>query len=346
MKTQLSVLAAISAGALLMACNSDQTKNESNDFQSRLDAASAVVHEADIQPEPLLAALPELEVPLEPEVKRVRPVTYSTGSCLSKHDGTMYISTTDGLYASSGKSATCAIADNTVASLVYGDQHWVLQDDLLRSFDGSVQITPDFGSALTALAGHNGEVFVGTSGEGVWQMVNGTLEPVSTDWEVISLTATDFGLFAATRDGLFSYDGDRWHRRRLNASSTALDDVTSLYYRYPYLYVGTESELLTYDGGEWTCFVFGSAVTAMGWHNARLYVGTGDGGLLTLEGTVLEQVASPGAGDITSILRFQKRLHVTTPEGLFRYRHGRFEKIELEESTQREPETEPIASLQ
>ena len=112
------------------------------------------------------------------------------------------------------------------------------------------------------------------------------------------------------------------------------------------MYVGTDAELLTYDGGEWTRYVFGQSVTALGWHNARLYIGTGDGGLLTLEGTVLEQVASPVAGNINSILRFQKRLHVSTDEGLFRYKHGRFEKIEFEESTQREPETEPIASLQ
>lgn len=346
MKTLVSVLAAISAGALLVACNSDQSNKESNDQMSRLDTSPAVVTETETVPEPMLASAPEVELPGEPEAKRARSVTFSTGAALSKHEGTMYVATTDGLYASAGKSAECVLTDNTVASLVYGEQHWVLQDDLLRSLDGSIQISPDFGSALTALAGHKGELFVGTSGEGVWQRVNGTLEPVSTDWNVVSLTATDFGLFAATTDGLFSYDGERWHRRSLNDSSSALDKVTSLFYRYPFLYVGTDSELLTYDGGEWTGFVFGSAVTAMGWHNARLYVGTGDGGLLTLEGTVLEQVVSPEAGNITSILRFDKRLHVVTGDGLFRYRHGRFEKIDLEVSTQREPETEPIASLQ
>ena len=269
-----------------------------------------------------------------------------TGACLSKHDGTLYMASADGYFSCNNSIATSLTTENTVASLVHDDQHWVLQDDMLRSLDETVQIIPEFGSALTAIAGHKGEIFVGSDGEGVWQLKNGSLEPISAEWDVEALAATDFGLFAATTDGLYSYDGDRWHKRRLNDSSAALEDVTSLYYRYPNLYVGTDAELLTYNGGEWSQFVFGSAVTAMGWHNARLYIGTGDGGLLTLEGTVLEQVASPEAGEVTSILRFNKRLHVATTEGLFRYKHGRFHQIDLEETTQREPETEPIASLQ
>ena len=99
---------------------------------------------------------------------------------------------------------------------------------------------------------------------------------------------------------------DRWFRRRLDDSSTDLQTPTALLYRYPYLYVGTESALLRYDGGRWDQFEIGVEVTALGWHNARLYIGTDDGSLLTLEGTVLETVVSPEAGAVRSILRFDR----------------------------------------
>ena len=70
------------------------------------------------------------------------------------------------------------------------------------------------------------------------------------------------------------------------------------------------------------------------------------GNVERLEGTVLETVVSPEAGAVRSILRFDRRLHVATDDGVFRYRHGHFEQIEVEETTELEPETEPIASLQ
>ena len=179
----------------------------------------------------------------------------------------------------------------------------------------------------------------------MWRLVDGDFEAVSPAWNVVALAATDFGLFAATEEGLYSYRGDRWHRRSLGDSSDALALPTALYYRYPFLYVGTGNELLTYDGGRWEHFALGAGVSALGWHNARLYVGCDDGSLVTLEGTVLEQVIAPDSSPARAILRYDGRLYVATDQGLYRKRHGRFEPIELAEPTESEPETEPIASL-
>jgi hypothetical protein len=268
-----------------------------------------------------------------------------TANGLAKNAETLFVASEAGLFALSPEGSKVVLAGETVASLNYNEQHWVLKEEMLRTIDGTVQVVPEFASALTSLAGHDGDIFVGTQGEGVWRLVNGGFEAVSPDWDVEALVATDFGLFAATDDGLYSFKGDRWSRRSLGDSSETLNRPTALYYRYPFLYVGTGNELLTYDGGRWEHFAFGAGVTALGWHNARLYVGCDDGSLVTLEGTVLEQVIAPDTSPARAILRYDGRLYVATDQGLYRMRHGRFEPIELVEPTEREPETEPIASL-
>jgi ligand-binding sensor domain-containing protein len=195
------------------------------------------------------------------------------------------------------------------------------------------------------LAVYDGDLYAGTAGDGVWKLTNGVLEPISEAMYVAALVGTDFGLFVATDDGLFSFKEDRWLRRRLGDSSSELSTPAALYARYPYVYVGTDRGLLTYDGGRWQEFEMAAEVSALGWHNARLYIGAVDGTLATLEGTVMESVLSPESGEITSILRFGKRLHVATDEGVFRLRHGRFEEIEWTQPAESEPKTEPIASL-
>jgi ligand-binding sensor domain-containing protein len=232
-----------------------------------------------------------------------------------------------------------------VASLFTEQDYWVVQEGMLRTLDGSTQIVPDIACALSGATEHDGRLFIGSQGEGVWALMDGALMPVSPPWHVTALVSTDFGLFAATDEGLFTYRDDRWHRRRLSDSSTALALPAALYYRYPYLYVGTECELVRFDGGGWERFVIPEEVTALGWHNARLYVGSAEGFLYTLEGTVLEEVPSPAAGTVRALLRFDGRLHVGTDDGLYRYRHARFEKIAGARPTESEPETEPIASL-
>ncbi len=265
---------------------------------------------------------------------------------LAKSGDTLYLAGIDGLWACRGEQFELVSEAPVDASVFADGRHWIAENGTLRTVDGTAEIVTEFAAQITGLAVDRGDIYAGTAGVGVWKLDGNSLVSVSPEWDVLALAATDFGLFAATTDGLRSYRDDRWFRRRLDDTSTDLQTPTALLYRYPYLFVGTDHGLLRYDGGRWAQFDIGVEVTALGWHNARLYIGTDDGTLLTLEGTVLETVVSPEAGAVRSILRFDRRLHVATDDGVFRYRHGHFEQIEVKETTKLEPETEPIASLQ
>lgn len=264
---------------------------------------------------------------------------------LLKLGDTLFLSGASGLVALTPTGTRVLADEPVVTSVIFADRLWLATEGALATVDGLVKIVPEFATAFTSLAVYGEELYAGTAGNGVWKLEAGKLVPISEDWQVRDLAATEFGLFAATDAGLFSYQDDRWHSRRLSDSSAALDVPTVLYSRYPYLYVGTGSDLISYDGGQWQQFGLNVPVSALGWHDARLYIGTSEGELLTLEGGVAGTVSSPEAGAIRSILRFDGRLHVAAEGGVFRQRHGRFDKVEWDESAESEPKHEPIAFL-
>ena len=264
---------------------------------------------------------------------------------LLKQGDTLFLSGTSGLVALTPAGVKVLVDEPVSASVVFADRLWLATEGALATADGLVKIVPEFATAFTSLAVFEDQLYVGTAGNGIWKLEAGKLLPVSEDWLVLDLAATPYGLFAATDEGLFSFQNDRWQKRRFSDSSAVLDAPMVLYSRYPYLYVGTDTELLRHDGGTWRQFGLTTGVSAMGWHNAKLYVGTPAGALFTLEGDVVEAVTSPEAGAVTSILRFDGRLHVATDKGVFRLRHGRFEKIEWDKPAESEPQHEPIAFL-
>jgi hypothetical protein len=102
MKTLLSTLVLFCVSALLVACNSDQTETKSNDYQVSIEPEPAVVTEAYRQPDPVLAA--SIEAEELPDVASVKPAVAGTGAQLSKHDGMLYIATSDGMFSCSGRS--------------------------------------------------------------------------------------------------------------------------------------------------------------------------------------------------------------------------------------------------
>lgn len=262
-----------------------------------------------------------------------------------KQEDTLWFAGSSGLVAMT-RNGTRVVKDEPISAAVYFASHlWVATEGALATVDGLVTIVPEFATAFTSLAVYGDELYAGTAGDGVWKVEAGRLVPVSEEWFVKDLVATESELYAATDKGLFSYQDDRWHARRLDDTSAALNHPVVLYSRYPYLYVGTDSDLLRYDGGRWEPFGLNTAVSALGWHDAKLYVGTAAGTLLALDGGLTVTVPSPVAGAITAIVRFDGRLHVATEEGVYRLRHGRFEKIDWDVPAESEPKHEPIAFL-
>ena len=339
MKTLANALFVLAFAALVIGCSGDEPSGQAN--PPELAARPAVAGGGEIEPV-VVASAPAEEILSDVDVAKPEG---RAANALDKNGDTLFVATTDGFWMRVGTESRRLFTEPAVATLQFDDRRWVALDGRLVTADETAEIVPAFGAELTSLAALDGDLYVGTAGEGVFKLTGGMLEAVSSEMDVVALAATDFGLFAATGDGLLSYKDDRWHRRRAGDSSADLAMPTALFYRYPYLYVGTDRGLLRFDGGRWENFDLGLEVSALGWHNARLYIGTIDGGLMTLEGSLLETVASPQAGAVRAILRFDGRLHVATDVGLFRLRHGRFAKIDLLDPVESEPETEPVASL-
>jgi len=340
MRTLFGACALLLAAALLIACGGDEQKQS---YGNEITQAEPAVAGAEATEVPALASEPA------PEATEIEAAVESAGAAgvLAKSGDTLFVGTSAGLVVMAGGASDKPINDEIVAVLPAEGQTWVATPSLVRTLDGSTQVVPDFAVSITGLAASGGEVFVGTAGDGVWKLSGTDMTAMSPEWDVIALQATDFGLFAATSDGLFSFDGDKWHRRHLGDSSDALAAPSALYYRYPYLYVGDATQLLRYDGGAWETFadIATAEISALGWHNARLYIGAEDGSLRTLEGMVVEDVPAPGPAPVYSVLRYDGRLHVAAGDGLYRYKFGRYEKLDLDQPTNTEPETEPIASL-
>ena len=264
---------------------------------------------------------------------------------LLKQGDTLWFAGSSGLVAKTPQGAQSLKDEPVSAAIYFGDRLWIATEGALSTADGLVSIVPEFATAFTSLAVFGDELYAGTDGNGVWKLEAGALVPVSKDWQVKDLAATETALFAATDEGLFSYQDDRWRARKLDDTSTALAQPTVLLARHPYLYVGTESDLFRFNGGRWEQFGLTTGVSALGWYGLALYVGMKDGALFSFEGKVPVTVPSPDAGAITAILRFDDRLHVATEGGVYRLRHGRFEKIDLEVPVESEPKHEPIAFL-
>jgi len=339
MKTFVSAIIVLCFAAIVIGCSD---KAEESLVPSVVTNYEAPVTNAAAVPEAALAAEPAEEA--SPGLDEVAPESETAVTCMAKAGDVLYVGGPAGVTAITDGKPERIIEGETVALLAAGDNLWVVQPGMLRTANGATQIVPEFAARLSSAAATDLAIFVGTAGEGVFKLTDGCLEPSSPEWDVIALVSTDFGLFAATTDGLFSFDGDKWHRRTAVDTESA---PTALFYRYPYLYVGGDNQLLRYDGGRWEQFGLenGMVVSALGWHNARLYIGGDDGSLATLEDTVLQPVPDPAAGAVHALLRFDGRLHVGTESGLMQQRFERFQKVELEEPVKSEPETEPIASL-
>ena len=347
MRTLISAMAVLCAALLVVACG-DEASNSSQELESYGQSATPVLatsEDPDVLAVDFEAGTNEArinEAIINENVDVEIPVRVSA---LAKEGEKLFILSGEGMMAQTGDFTATITDQPAVATISFNDRRWIATEGALITADGTVEVVPEFATSFTALAVYEGDLYAGTAGDGVWRLSNGALQPISDAMYVAALVGTDFGLFAATDEGLFSFKEDRWLRRRVGDSSTELATPTALYARYPYVYVGTDCGLLTFDGGRWQDFEVIAEVSALGWHNARLYIGCTDGTLATLDGTVMESVLSPKAGEITSILRFDKRLHVATDLGVFRLRHGRFEKIEWTEPAESEPKTEPIASL-
>jgi hypothetical protein len=318
-----------------------QTSVESRDDHAVLAVATPE------SPDPALvnSATEDLDAVSRQSGESVYVATPAGVTRLLKQGDTLLLAGSSGLCAVTPTGTQVLKDEPIAASVFFADRLWLATEGALATHDGLVKIVPEFATAFTSLAVYGDELYVGTAGNGVWKLEAGKLIPISEDWQVNDLAATNFGLFAATENGLFSYQNDRWHARKLNDTSSALDAPTVLYSRFPYLYVGTGNGLARYDGGKWEEFGLNEPVTALGWHDARLFIGTAAGALLALEGAAAQKVTSPEAGAITSILRFDGRLHVAADGGVFRLRHGRFEKIEWDGPAKSEPKHEPIAFL-
>jgi len=341
MKTFVSASLALCFAAIVIGCSGDA---EDNRIQSIATSNGDPVAVAAARPDVPIPAQPDDEASQTTGEAAAESASQHAVTCLAKAGDVLYVGGAAGVTALTEGKPERVVEGETVALLAAGGKLWVVQAGMLSTLDGATQIVPEFVARLTSAAATDLSLFVGSAGEGVFKLADSCLEPASPDWDVIALAATDFGLFAATTEGLFSFDGERWHRRTPVDSQSA---PTALHYRYPYLYVGGDNQLLRYDGGRWEQFGLenGMVVSALGWHDARLYIGGDDGSLATLEGALLEPVPDPGAGPVHALLRFDGRLHLATEAGLLQQRYGRFIEIELEEPVKHEPETEPIASL-
>lgn len=318
---------------------------DSGKMASNSQAVPAVATPDNQDPEIVSAGTNEVEeTGMQPAESVYTPSPAGVVELLKQGD-TLWFAGSAGLVGLS-PAGTQTLKDEPVSAAIYfADKLWIATEGALSTADGLVSIVPEFATAFTSLEVFGDELYVGTDGDGVWKLEEGRLVPVSTDWHVRDLAATENALFAATDQGLYSYQDDRWRTRKLDDTSTALANPTVLYSRYPYLYVGTESDLLRFDGVNWQQFGLGANVTALGWHDAKLWLGTSTGALYAFDGTSPVTVQSPEAGAIASILRFDGRLHVAAANGVYRLRHGRFEKIDWEVPAKSEPKHEPIAFL-
>jgi len=318
---------------------------DSGKIAANSQAVPAVATQDNLDPEIVSSGVQDVDVSGAQPAESVYTPSPAGVVELLKQGDTLWFAGSSGLVANTPAGAQSLKDEPVSAAITFANRLWIATEGALSTADGLVSIVPEFATAFTTLAVFGDELYAGTDGNGVWKLAAGQLVPVSEDWQVKDLAATETALYAATDKGLFSYQVDRWRARKLDDTSTALLSPTVLYARHPYLYVGTESDLLRFDGGRWEQFGITEGVTALGWHDAKLYVGNADGALFAFDGKSPVTVPSPDAGAITAILRFDGRLHVATESGVFRLRHGRFEKIDLEVPAESEPKHEPIAFL-
>jgi len=120
---------------------------------------------------------------------------------------------------------------------------------------------------------------------------------------VTALAEDRGGLWVGTYgDGLYYFDGQKWHERYLRRDTSMFQYVNALEYTYPFLWVGTDEAVFRYDGGMWAqMFVADSSeyydVTTIMTTPAATYIGTANG-LLRFAGDSLKTVwRSPDSAD-------------------------------------------------
>jgi len=173
----------------------------------------------------------------------------------------------------------------------------LLADSILYAvYDGGVvvydltvmdYVTIDTDEEFNAIAGHDGNIFVG--GEALYTVEDTHLVhiDVTFDGTITSLYSygyrlmigTDCGLYSVSGSGdevlmeevvvtdmacdgdglwigtdgqgLYRWDGEEFHKRFLLRDTTIFDIVNSVTYNHKHLYLGTDVGLFVYDGGRW-----------------------------------------------------------------------------------------------
>jgi len=157
------------------------------------------------------------------------------------------------------------------------------------------------------------------------------------DGIVVTALAEDRnGLWVGTYgNGLYFFDGQKWHERFLERDTAMFDYVNALEYVYPFLWVGTDEGVFRYDGGKWAqMFVADSSefynVTAIMTTPAATYIGTADG-LLRFSGDSLKAVDGYAGMEIAGFCRSEKGVLVATRNnGIFTF-NGREEIVSPEQ---------------
>jgi hypothetical protein len=157
------------------------------------------------------------------------------------------------------------------------------------------------------------------------------------DGMVVTALAEDRqGLWVGTYgDGLYFFDGQKWHERFLERDTAMFDYVNALEYVYPHLWVGTDEAVFRYDGGKWAqMFVADSSefynVTAIMTTPAATYIGTSDG-LLRYASDRLKVVEGYEGMEIAGFCRSEKGVLVATRNnGIFTF-NGREEIVSPEQ---------------
>jgi len=153
---------------------------------------------------------------------------------------------------------------------------------------------------------------------------------------VTALAEDRGGLWVGTYgDGLYYFDGQKWHERYLRRDTSMFQYVNALEYTYPFLWVGTDEAVFRYDGGMWAqMFVADSSeyydVTTIMTTPAATYIGTANG-LLRFAGDSLKTVEGFEGMEIARFCRSEKGVLVATRNnGIFTF-NGREEIVSPEQ---------------
>ena len=202
----------------------------------------------------------------------------------------------------------------------------------------------EFSGEVTSLYSEDFRLLIGTS-DGLYSQSSFGREQMMENIEVTDLQFDRDGLWVATNgDGLFRWDGERFHRRFLLRDTTIFNHVRDLDFNRDYLYVAAETGFFVFDGGKWTQWTTDdgipsdcvSAVNADDW---MVQVGT-SGGMVAYFDKNFYPAKNLDGVEANAIRRLDNKIFIGTKQGEVLMKAGEIVTVLIEQAEEQETSPE------